>query len=63
VLVLQSLPFFSAVALAVLEKVTFNDFAYWKRTWATMIRLIGLPQAQQQVPVSLSSAVSKDRAA
>jgi len=43
VLVLQSLPFLSAVALAILENAQANHFSFWARTKATAIHLLGLP--------------------
>jgi hypothetical protein len=36
VLVVQSLPFLSAVALAVIEGTRFNSFAYWRGVEATI---------------------------
>jgi hypothetical protein len=36
VLVVQSLPFLSAVALAAVEGTRFNTFAYWRRAMAKL---------------------------
>jgi exo-beta-1,3-glucanase (GH17 family)/glycosyltransferase involved in cell wall biosynthesis len=44
VLVVQSLPFIAAVALALIEGTRFNSFAYWRRIEAKAADLI--PQAQ-----------------
>ena len=41
VLVLQSLPFLSAVALAVLENMRINDFAFWRNLRTRTGELIG----------------------
>jgi exo-beta-1,3-glucanase (GH17 family)/cellulose synthase/poly-beta-1,6-N-acetylglucosamine synthase-like glycosyltransferase len=40
VLVLQSLPFLSALAIAALENSRINDFAYWRRIEARIAELI-----------------------
>ena len=40
VLVLQSLPFLSALAIAALESSRINDFAYWRRIEARIAELI-----------------------
>lgn len=42
VLVLQSLPFLSAVAIAILENSRVNDFAFWRNTTIRTAELIGL---------------------
>jgi cellulose synthase/poly-beta-1,6-N-acetylglucosamine synthase-like glycosyltransferase/exo-beta-1,3-glucanase (GH17 family) len=42
VLVLQSLPFLSAVAIAILENSRANDFAFWRSTTVRTAELIGL---------------------
>ena len=41
VLVLQSLPFLSAVAIAILENSRINDFGFWRRTTIRTAELIG----------------------
>jgi hypothetical protein len=40
----QSLPFLSAVAIAVIEGTRFNSFAYWRRIEARTVAL--LPRSQ-----------------
>ncbi len=40
VLVLQSLPFLSALAIAALENSRINDFAYWRRIEARIAELM-----------------------
>ncbi len=45
VLVLQSLPFLSAVALATLELSRVNSFAFWRYVWTRSAELIGLKPA------------------
>ncbi|HEY8334849.1 MAG TPA: glycosyltransferase [Tardiphaga sp.] len=42
VLVLESLPFLSAVAIAILENSRANDFAFWRYTTVRTAELIGL---------------------
>lgn len=42
VLVLESLPFLSAVAIAILENSRANDFAFWRNTSVRTAELIGL---------------------
>ena len=52
VLVLESLPFLSAVAIAILENSRLNAFAFWRNTGIRTAELIGLR------PVALPTAVS-----
>jgi hypothetical protein len=42
VLVLESLPFLSAVAIAILESSRLNSFAFWRNTGVRTAELIGL---------------------
>ena len=42
VLVLQSLPFLSAVAIAILESSRINSFTFWRDTGIRTAELIGL---------------------
>src|SRR5467141_47551 len=42
VLVLESLPFLSAVAIAILENSRVNAFSFWRRTAVRTLELIGL---------------------
>ena len=51
VLVLESLPFLSAVAIAILENSRLNAFAFWRNTGIRTAELIGLR------PVALPTAV------
>jgi cellulose synthase/poly-beta-1,6-N-acetylglucosamine synthase-like glycosyltransferase len=51
VLVLESLPFLSAVAIAILENSRINDFSFWKNASVRTAELIGLR------PVSLPTAI------
>jgi exo-beta-1,3-glucanase (GH17 family)/cellulose synthase/poly-beta-1,6-N-acetylglucosamine synthase-like glycosyltransferase len=52
VLVLESLPFLSAVAIAILESSRINSFAFWRNTGVRTAELIGLR------PVSLPSVAA-----
>src|SRR4051794_10437425 len=52
VLVLESLPFLSAVAIAILENSRINDFVFWRNTTVRTAELIGLR------PVALPNVVS-----
>lgn len=50
VLVLQSLPFLSAVAIAILESSRINSFTFWRNTGIRSAELIGLrPEARPTV--------------
>jgi exo-beta-1,3-glucanase (GH17 family)/cellulose synthase/poly-beta-1,6-N-acetylglucosamine synthase-like glycosyltransferase len=54
VLVVQSLPFLSAVGIAVIEGTRFNSFAYWRGLTAKAVSLSPQPQAaapQPELPV------------
>jgi hypothetical protein len=55
VLVVQSLPFLAAVAIAVLEGSRFNAFAYWRTVEATVAAKLPQPAAVAQTPVQLSA--------
>ncbi len=55
VLVVQSLPFLAAVAMAVLEGSRFNEFAYWRTVEATVAAKLPQPAAVAQTPVQLSA--------
>ena len=55
VLVLQSLPFLAAVAIALLENSRINSFAFWRNSAVRTAELIGLrpvslPTGRQPVP-------------
>jgi exo-beta-1,3-glucanase (GH17 family)/cellulose synthase/poly-beta-1,6-N-acetylglucosamine synthase-like glycosyltransferase len=53
VLVLESLPFLSAVAIAILENSRLNDFVFWRNTSVRTAELIGLR------PVAMPKVVGK----
>src|SRR5882724_5107799 len=55
VLVLESLPFLSAVAIALLENSRANDFSFWRNTAVRTAELIGLR------PVSMPTAVTSSQ--
>jgi hypothetical protein len=64
VLVLQSLPFLSAVAIAILENSRANDFQWWRDTTVRTAELIGLrpvpmPQGAPQ-GINLPRSVASD---
>jgi exo-beta-1,3-glucanase (GH17 family)/cellulose synthase/poly-beta-1,6-N-acetylglucosamine synthase-like glycosyltransferase len=52
VLVLESLPFLSAVAIAILESSRINAFSFWRQTGVRTLELIGLR------PVAMPTVVS-----
>ena len=53
VLVVQSLPFIAAVAIATLEGSRFNEFAYWRSVEAKVAAQLPQPAAVADVPVQL----------
>jgi exo-beta-1,3-glucanase (GH17 family)/cellulose synthase/poly-beta-1,6-N-acetylglucosamine synthase-like glycosyltransferase len=53
VLVVQSLPFFAAVAIAALEGSRFNDFAYWRGVEAKVAETLPRPAAEVPAPAPL----------
>ncbi len=55
VLVLQSLPFLSAVAIAILESSRINSFTFWRNTGVRSAELIGLR------PVAMPTVVSNQQ--
>jgi len=59
VLVVQSLPFVAAVAIAALEGSRFNEFAFW-RTLEARIAALLRPAARAGKPPSLPDAVTPD---
>jgi exo-beta-1,3-glucanase (GH17 family)/cellulose synthase/poly-beta-1,6-N-acetylglucosamine synthase-like glycosyltransferase len=72
VLVLQSLPFLAAVAIAILENARFNSFAWWRSAGIRTAELIGLrpealpsvmPAGMQAVPVTVPAQVSSSQPA
>ena len=57
VLMLQSLPFLSAVMIAILENSRANDFQWWRNTTVRTAELIGLrPVAMPPIDVSRPEA-------
>src|ERR1700688_1918212 len=51
VLVLESLPFLSAVAIAILENSRINEFSFWRNTGVRTANRIGLrPVAMETLP-------------
>ncbi|HTV36822.1 MAG TPA: glycosyltransferase [Xanthobacteraceae bacterium] len=50
VLVVQSLPFLSAVAIAVFEGSPFNSFAFWRGVRARTVVLLPAPKAVAETP-------------
>jgi hypothetical protein len=60
VLVLQSLPFLAAVALAILENSRVNSFAFWRNTSVRTAELIGLRPVAMPTVVGTSQPVASD---
>jgi exo-beta-1,3-glucanase (GH17 family)/cellulose synthase/poly-beta-1,6-N-acetylglucosamine synthase-like glycosyltransferase len=57
VLVLESLPFLSAVAIAILENSRINAFSFWRNTGVRTAELIGLrPVAMQALPTGINAS-------
>ncbi|MEW6644354.1 MAG: glycosyltransferase family 2 protein [Pseudomonadota bacterium] len=54
VLILQSLPFLSAVAIAVLENSRINAFTFWRETGIRTAELIGLRPVALPLPGAIS---------
>jgi hypothetical protein len=52
VLVVQSLPFISAVLIALIERSRYNDFAYWRGLEAQVLDLLPKRPAIAKVPAS-----------
>lgn len=50
VLILQSLPFLSAVAIAILENSRINEFGFWRRAVVRSAELIGLRPVFMRLP-------------
>jgi exo-beta-1,3-glucanase (GH17 family)/cellulose synthase/poly-beta-1,6-N-acetylglucosamine synthase-like glycosyltransferase len=60
VLVLESLPFLSAVALAILENSRVNAFSFWRRSAVRTAELIGLRPVAMPTVVGSSQPVTSD---
>jgi hypothetical protein len=57
VLVLESLPFLSAVGIAILENSRINSFSFWRNTGVRTAELIGLrPVAMQTLPPGINAS-------
>jgi exo-beta-1,3-glucanase (GH17 family)/glycosyltransferase involved in cell wall biosynthesis len=57
VLVVQSLPFLAAVAMAVLEGSRFNEFAYWRSVEAKVAVQLPQPAAVVEAPADQKSVI------
>ncbi len=53
VLVVQSLPFLAAVAIAAVEGSRFNDFAYWRSVEAKVVETLPRPAVVGEAPAQL----------
>src|SRR6202008_4465171 len=60
VLVLQSLPFLAAVAIAILENSRINEFAFWRNSAVRAAELIGLRPVSLPAPVPRSPPVASE---
>jgi exo-beta-1,3-glucanase (GH17 family)/cellulose synthase/poly-beta-1,6-N-acetylglucosamine synthase-like glycosyltransferase len=56
VLVLESLPFLSAVAIAILENSRINEFAFWRNATVRTAELIGLRPVAMPMPTVISAS-------
>jgi hypothetical protein len=60
VLVLESLPFLSAVAIAILENSRINAFSFWRNTGVRTAELIGLRPVAMPTVASTSPPVASE---
>ena len=60
VLVLESLPFLSAVVIAILENSRINSFAFWRNTGIRTAELIGLRPVAMPTVVGTSQPVASE---
>lgn len=60
VLVLESLPFLSAVAIAILENSRVNSFSFWRKTGVRTAELIGLRPVTMPTVVGTSQPVASE---
>jgi hypothetical protein len=60
VLVLESLPFLSAVAIAILENSRINAFSFWRNTGVRTAELIGLRPVAMPTVASASPPVASE---
>jgi cellulose synthase/poly-beta-1,6-N-acetylglucosamine synthase-like glycosyltransferase len=58
VLVVQSLPFLAAVAMAVLEGSRFNEFTYWRSVEAKVAAQLPQPATVAEAPADQKSVIS-----
>jgi hypothetical protein len=62
VLVVQSLPFIAAVAIAAIEGSRFNEFAYWRRVEAKVAETLPQPAAAvAEAPATLPTLPAENR--
>ncbi|HLH94610.1 MAG TPA: glycosyltransferase [Xanthobacteraceae bacterium] len=61
VLVVQSLPFLAAVAIALVEGSRFNEFAYWRSIEAKVTGKLPRPAATTDVPAQLPTLPADSR--
>ena len=60
VLVLESLPFLSAVAIAILESSRINEFAFWRNSAVRTAELIGLRPVAMPTAVNAAQPVASE---
>ncbi|MCP9630849.1 hypothetical protein NML43_27525, partial [Rhodopseudomonas palustris] len=60
VLVLQSLPFLAAVAIAILENSRINQFGWWTATAVRTAELIGLRPVALPTPIPAPQKVASE---
>jgi hypothetical protein len=60
VLVLESLPFLSAVAIAILEQSRINQFSFWRDSAVRTAELIGLRPVAMPTIASTPQPVSSE---
>jgi hypothetical protein len=60
VLVVQSLPFIAAVAIAAIEGSRFNEFAFWRTLEARMAAALPRPAVRAGKPPTLPGALTPD---
>jgi hypothetical protein len=60
VLVLESLPFLSAVAIAILENSRINAFSFWRNSAVRTAELIGLRPVAMPTVVGTSQPVASE---
>jgi exo-beta-1,3-glucanase (GH17 family)/cellulose synthase/poly-beta-1,6-N-acetylglucosamine synthase-like glycosyltransferase len=61
VLVIQSIPFLSAVTIAMLEGSRLNDFAYWRSLEARLQMLLGRPAVAKVIAQVPTAPVTPDK--